>query len=73
MASMAARVMLAVSAAVGFCLYVAVLAVAAVPMLILTAIRFPFRRPEPARPAEPLPIMNLEGVTIQPREELVGR
>jgi hypothetical protein len=71
---MVARVMLAVGAVLGFGLYVMVLAVAAVPMLIVTVLRLAGRRPEPAPPA-PLPIVSLEGVTIpQPaKEELAAR
>lgn len=50
MAAMIARVMLAVAAAVGLCLYAVVLAAAAVPMLILTALRFASRLSKPAPP-----------------------
>ncbi|HEX8359188.1 MAG TPA: hypothetical protein VF613_03655 [Longimicrobium sp.] len=70
MAAIVGRVLLAVAAGVGFCLYAVVLGVVAAPMLIVTALRFPFRH-EPAapEPAEPLQIMRLDGVTIRQREE----
>ena len=77
MASIVARVVAAVAAGLLFALYAVVLGVVAAPMLIVTALRFPFRRAEPAPPApsEPLQVVRLDGVTIQHREheELVER
>ncbi len=68
MAAMIARVMLAVAAGVGICLYALVLAVAAVPMLIVSALRLATRQPEPAL-AMRSRIMRLDGVKIPQREE----
>jgi hypothetical protein len=76
MASIVARVVVAVAAGLMFALYAVVLGVVAAPMLIVTALRFPFRSAEPAAsaPSEPLQVLRLDGVTIQRREheELVG-